>query len=162
MAVDPAPKLDKDERRERIRYLRRWGTTAVAEQVALKIIDALPEGAGLIGIFAPADDLEDEDYGGISFERFTINGGVAVNITDRGAFGDCYYARPGVVHHQEITSPAEAAQFLLRDDWQNCTGCGDPLTPMQVMIKWVDGKPMHPLCRECFDADPQPDPDTVR
>lgn len=117
MTVDPAPKLDKDNRRERIRSLRQWGTTDAAEKTALTIIDALPEGAAMIGIYAPSDDQNDDEYGGISLERFTATGGVAVNVTDRGAFGDCYYARPGVVHHQEITSPAEAAQFLLRDDW---------------------------------------------
>lgn len=117
MTVDPAPKLDKDERRERIQYLRRWGTTDAAEKTALEIIDALPEGTGLIGIYAPSDDQDDDEYGGISFERFTATGGVIVSISDRGSFGDCYYARPGVVHHQEINSPAEAAAFLLREDW---------------------------------------------
>lgn len=33
-----------------------------------------------------------------------------------------------------------------------CVGCGDPLQPLDVMIKWIEAKPVTPLCRGCFDA----------
>jgi hypothetical protein len=39
-----------------------------------------------------------------------------------------------------------------------CMGCGDPLQPVEIYIKYVCGQPLHPLCRPCFDAGPAPDP----
>jgi hypothetical protein len=32
-----------------------------------------------------------------------------------------------------------------------CVECGDPLQPLEVMITWVDRKPVTPLCGQCFD-----------
>jgi hypothetical protein len=37
-----------------------------------------------------------------------------------------------------------------------CVGCSDPLQPLEVMIKWVHGKPLHPLCRQCFEGSERP------
>lgn len=36
-------------------------------------------------------------------------------------------------------------------DLVGCIECGDPLQPQEVMITYVGGKPVIPLCRQCFD-----------
>lgn len=32
-----------------------------------------------------------------------------------------------------------------------CVKCSDPLQPIEVMITYVNGVPVTPLCRQCFD-----------
>jgi hypothetical protein len=32
-----------------------------------------------------------------------------------------------------------------------CVTCGDPLGWNEVMVKWIDGRVVTPLCRPCFD-----------
>lgn len=105
--------IDREGREARIRDVQKWGTTEAAENTALAIIAAIPDGLPFLGIFPTGFDEDTETGdGGIRLQRSTAKVVIVVDVNAAGDIDDCY--RTGDDEYVEVKpgSPQDAAAFL--------------------------------------------------
>lgn len=99
---------------DRLMEIRQWGTDPDAEAAAIKLLEALPEHVGRVGVFAGFDDVDDDLTGNGSIHLQRTGGGTlcVIEIAPSGEVFEGLRRIDDRWDRAEFANPVDAARFM--------------------------------------------------